>query len=97
MNNTAPEEQICLTSRVRHRAVADDGVLINLESGRVVVVNEVGLHIVQELTSPKTRQGLVDSIIGHFDIDAEQATADLEIYLAELESDQILERQSVPS
>lgn len=96
MNHTASKEQVCLTSRVRHRAVADDGVLINLESGRVVVVNEVGLHIVQELASPKTRQSLVKSIISHFDIDAAQATADLEIYLAELESEQVLERQSVP-
>ncbi len=37
----ATNEQIALTSRLRYRAVGDEGVLVHLDNGRVIVVNEV--------------------------------------------------------
>ena len=73
MTIPANNEQIGLTSRLRHRAVGDEGVLVHLDNGRVIVVNEVGLHIVQQLETPKTKQALTDSIISAFDVDAAQA------------------------
>jgi len=95
MSNTGMTEQIGLTSRLRHRAVGDDGVLVHLDNGRVIVVNEVGLHIVQQLETPKTKQALTDSIISAFAVDVEQATKDLDLYLAELDREQVLERHCV--
>jgi len=91
MNEASSQEQITLTRRLRYRAVADEGVLVNLDSGRAIVVNEVGLHIIQQLASPKTREVLAASISSHFDIDIQQATVDLDIYLAELHKEQVLE------
>ena len=92
MNQSNTQEQLSLNPRVRHRAVGDEGVLIQLENGRAVVVNEVGLHIVQQLTSPQTRAALTESIIRHFDISATQAAEDLESYIVELDKEQLLER-----
>ncbi len=95
MSVSSTEAQISLTSHVRHRAVAEDGVIVNLESARVVIVNEIGLHIIEQLTSPKTRKALTESITSAFDVGVEQAATDLEMYIAELDKEQILEQQHV--
>ena len=90
MNESTENEKIALSSRLRHRAVGDDGVLVHLDNGRVIVVNEVGLHIVQQLASPKTKHDLTESITTTFDVDTAQVEADLDLYLAELEKEQVL-------
>lgn len=94
MNTSLDDKQICLTSQVRYRAVDDEGVLVHLENGRVIVVNEVGLFIVQQLDSPKTHQELVIAIAWEFEVTEKQAAADLELYLAELDNEQVLEHAS---
>ena len=79
MNESTENEKIALSSRLRHRAVGDDGVLVHLDNGRVIVVNEVGLHIVQQLASPRTKQELAESIASAFAVDsklAEEATTE---------------------
>jgi len=95
MSAPSPQEQLSLTSRIRHRMVDDEGVLVHLESDRVIVVNEVGLYIVQQLATPKTRRGLATSIADHFDVELEQAASDLELYIAELDKEQVLEHHYV--
>jgi adenosyl cobinamide kinase/adenosyl cobinamide phosphate guanylyltransferase len=62
MPTSIENEQIRLTSQVRHRAVGDEGVLVHLENGRVLVVNEVGLFIVQQLESVQNRHALAGKI-----------------------------------
>ena len=92
MNKQSDDERIRLSSQVRHRAVGEDGVLVHLANGRVLVVNEVGLHIVEQLRDPRTRQELAASIADAFEVSPDQAEADLETYLAELDAEQVLER-----
>jgi len=87
-------ELLSLTSKVRHRTVGDDGVLVHLDNGRVIVVNEVGLHIVQALDVPITRKDLAASVAVEFDVSAEQAAADLDVYIAELDKEQVLEHHA---
>jgi hypothetical protein len=91
MPTSIENEQIRLTSQVRHRAVGDEGVLVHLENGRVLVVNEVGLFIVQQLESQQDRTTLAAKIAAEFDVSAEQALSDLNEYLSELEKEDILE------
>ncbi len=93
--NTIPQEQLSLTSRIRYRTVDNESVLIHLENDRVIVVNEVGLYIVQQLASPQTRQALADCIASHFDTDAEQAASDLDRYITELDKEQVLKHHHV--
>ena len=95
MSNTNTNEQITLACRLRHRAVGGDGVLVHLDSGRIIVVNEVGLHIVQQLATPKTRQQLIESITSTFDVNKEQAETDLALYIAELDKEQVFERVDI--
>ncbi len=90
MHETASNETISLTDPVRFRAVGEDGVLVHLESGRVVVVNEVGLHIVQQLNESRTRAELTSSIVSEFEVSIEQAETDLDAFLAELDQEKIL-------
>lgn len=95
MADAPAEERIGLVSRVRYRAVGEEGVLVHLASGRVVVVNEVGLYIVRLLSdAPRTKAGLAAEIAREFEVSAERAAADLEQYLAELDAEQVLERHA---
>jgi len=91
------QEQLSLISSIRHRAVDDEGVLVHLENGRVIIVNEVGLYIVKQLASPMTRQALTQAIALHFDIDTDTAASDLDVYIAELDKEQILQHHHVPN
>ena len=83
-------ETITLQSTVRYRAVGDDGVLVHLDNGRVIVVNEVGLFIVQLLGEQATHQALVEAVAAEFDVSADQAGADIDQFLRQLEEEQVL-------
>lgn len=81
---------LSLCPQVRHRAVSDEGVLVHLDSGRILVVNAVGLHIINTLTEPSTHGELIASIEQQFDVSRERAAIDLELFLAQLEREQVL-------
>jgi hypothetical protein len=87
-------ELIGLTSRLRYRAVGDEGVLVHLDQGRVIVVSEVGLHVVKLLQQPMSRQALVAAIVTEFEVSAEEAEADLLRFLDELAQEHLLEAQA---
>ncbi len=86
-------EIFSLHPQVRYRQVADEGVLVHLARGRVLVLNAVGLHIVQTLRQPQTRETLMRSILEHFAVEEAQAAADLDAYLRALEREEVLLRQ----
>ncbi len=84
-------KMIHLSSQVRHRSVGEEGVLVHLENGRVIVVNAVGLFIIQQLTTPMAYRTLAEKIAGEFAVSVSQAGHDLEQYLASLHEEQIIE------
>ena len=85
-------QRIQLSSQVRYRAVGEEGVLVHLENGQVIVVNEVGLFIIGQLDVPRTRNELVRAISQEFEVTEKQAVSDIELYLAELAREQVLEQ-----
>lgn len=86
------EEQIRLSDRVRYRAVAEEGVLVHMENGRVLVVNEVGLHCVQVLGErPMTRAELAESVVGAFEVETAQAEFDVAAFLDQLRAEQAID------
>ncbi|RWX52451.1 Coenzyme PQQ synthesis protein D (PqqD) [Candidatus Electrothrix marina] len=91
METLLDAEQIRLTSQVRFRAVGEEGVLVHLENGRVIVVNEVGLFLVQQLASPVTRPELARAVTREFAVSADRVQADLQLYLEELDREQVIE------
>ncbi len=92
MDKLKDDARLALSARVRWRAVGDEGVLVHLDQGRVVVVNGVGLHIVRLLATPMARADLVAAIVAAFEVTRDQAAADLDQFLAELDAEQALAR-----
>ena len=86
-----PTEALALTSRVRHRAVGEDGVVVHLDRGRVLVVNEVGLRIVQLLQEPISRTLIAERLVEEFEVGMDNAQADLDEFLKELDAEQVIE------
>jgi hypothetical protein len=84
--------KLCLSAQVRHRSVGADGVLVHLQNGRVIVVNEVGLYIVQLLQKPISILAISESISFEFDVTLQQAESDLIIFLSELDQESIVEQ-----
>jgi hypothetical protein len=84
---------IALTPRLRYRCVGNEGVLVHLDTACVIVVNEVGLYIVQSLQRPMTRDALVEAIVGEFQVERRQAEQDLAHFLRELAGQQMLAAQ----
>lgn len=92
MSKAVQEERFRLSGRVRHRAVADEGVLVHLESGRVLVVSEVGLFLVQQLAErAMTPAELAQAVVREFEVDLEQAQRDAAAFLDQLRGEQALE------
>ncbi len=88
MTEAMSVETIRLSSRVRSRGVGDEGVLVHLESGRVLVVNEVGQHIVEAIgRRAMTVDELSDAVASAFDVDASQARADVMAFLDQLRAE----------
>jgi hypothetical protein len=83
---------------VRYRRVGDDGVLVHLDSGRVIAVNEAGLYIVEQLSQgAQSRAALIAGLTARFETDAEQAGTDLDRYLEALSQEQVLDTGTSPA
>lgn len=86
------EKAICLSPRVRFRAVGDEGVLVQIESGRVLVVNAVGLYLLPLLKTPVPRKTLVSALVEEFEVSPGQAAMDLDAFIDQLDQEQVLLR-----
>lgn len=92
MAEATSDERVQLSNRLRHRAVGNEGVLVHLENGRVLVVNEVGTHLVQALErQPMTVAELADSVAREFAVEAGQARADVAVFLDQLRAEQAID------
>lgn len=69
--------------------------MVHLDRGRVLVVNEVGLRIVELLRQPISRTDIRDCLVREFDVTIEQAETDLERFLKELDTEQVLETRAI--
>ena len=86
------EIKIRLSGRVRFRDVAGQGVLVQLEEGRVLVVNEVGLFIVQALSrQAMTESELAEAVAQAFEVDAARAKSDVALFLEQLRGEKALQ------
>lgn len=83
-------ESFSLSPRVRYRAVGDEGVIVHLDSARVIVVSEVGLRVLEALTVQRTREALAAMIADEFVVTELQAKEDIDVFLAQLGKEQIV-------
>jgi hypothetical protein len=98
MTEIKNNERIHLSNRVRFRAFGDEGVLVNLENGRAMVVNEVGIFIVETLgCQDVTVVELAEKVTGAFEVDMNQAKADVAAFLDQLRGEQTIEIFNAPA
>ena len=88
--NSFLKQTLSLNSRVRHRKVGDEGVVVCMHNGNVIIVNEVGAYIVEQLKEPQSFDSMVSAISAQFDVTEQQATQDLPAYLVSLSDQQVL-------
>lgn len=85
-------ENVRLSSRIRHRAIAGEGVVVHQGRGQVLVVNEVGLHVVNALAKgPTTVNELAETVAATWGIDVERARQDVVAFLDQLLAEEAIE------
>lgn len=62
-------------------SVADEILMLNIARGEYVGLNETGAVIWELLETPKTIEQLVASLLAQFEVDASQATAEVDAFI----------------
>ena len=73
--------------------VEGDGVVLHLGTRRYFSVSESGLVILQALESPQSVEDLVQRLVDHYDVTAEQAEASVREFLDTCRSAELLVRE----
>ena len=92
--NDFRKKTLNLNSRVRHRKVGNEGVVVCMHNGNVIIVNEMGAYIVDQLKEPQTFGCMVSAITSQYEVSEQQAEEDLQAYLVVLNEQQVLVAQS---
>ena len=74
----------------RFRVMDDEGIFVLQEAGEVLVVNEVGAFIVEELKAGRSLDEVVATLTARYTVDTERARADASSLL-----DQLLEAGAI--
>ena len=71
--------------------IDDEVVALDAEQSQYLATNASGTLLWQTLQEGATRAQLVDVLVAQYGIDAEQAGADTEVFLADLREHELLE------
>lgn len=77
-------ELISLHPDVRFRAVPPEGVLVNQRNAEVLVVNDLGLRVVQLLQNTDNKEQILRQLEREYDAGADTIAADVDTFLADL-------------
>jgi hypothetical protein len=81
---TTAERRLCRTSTHRFRRLGDEGVVVLLERGEVVAVNEVGALLLEHWHEERTLESAVDRIAASYAIEREVASDDVAAFADEM-------------
>lgn len=76
MSTEAPAHQYRVDPHARFRVMDDEGIFVLQEAGEVLVINQVGAFIVEQLEGSRSLDELVAAITERYEVDAERARAD---------------------
>ena len=71
---------------VRFRTVAGEGVVLRQDSEKILVLNELGARVLEEVKVAKTVIEIADKLIQEYEVDRDALEADIVSYLNDLES-----------
>lgn len=84
------DKQIKLSDNVLMQKVADEAVLLDLDSQSYFGLDPVGTVIWECITENKPEADIIDSITAVFEVDAEVARRDLQEFLRQLRQDKLI-------
>lgn len=76
MSTESPVPRYRLDPHARFRVMDDEGIFVLQDAGEVLVVNQVGAFIVEQLQSDLNLGEVVTAITRRFEVDAQRAEAD---------------------
>jgi hypothetical protein len=89
------DDVITLNQRVRFRAVGDDGVLVHMDRGKVIVINRTGLFIIKALQKgPQSLEFLTDQLVNQSNADKLVVLPDIQAYVEKLFSENVVDIQA---
>ena len=86
-------QKIRLSTGIRFRAVEDEGVLVHLRNSRALVVNGVGMHILEALGRHQTMTvaELAETVASTFEVSADRAQSDVAAFIAQLKKEEVVD------
>ncbi len=76
----------------RYRNIGDEGIVIRQTAGEVLVLNEIGVRVLDLLEVALPVSGLLDALDAEYDIDRGTMEQDVLAYLQELVDAGVIER-----
>lgn len=80
-----------LKSDVRYRSIADEGVVLRQDEGEVLVVNGVGVRIVELIGEGTSLAQILATLENEYTVETGQLMTDVMSYLTALEEAGVLE------
>lgn len=84
------DQQIRLSDNVLMQKVADEAVLLDLDSQSYFGLDPVGTVIWEGISQGKTEVEIVEHITSEFEVDAEVARRDLRAFIDKLRKDKLI-------
>ena len=80
-----------LRSDVRHRSIADEGIVLRQDEGEVLVVNGVGVRVVELIGERSSLPQILATLETEYAVEPDQLKTDVMAYLTALEEAGVLE------
>jgi hypothetical protein len=84
-------ERVTVAADVLFRVVGDEGVLVNLNTQQYLGLNAVGTRMWNVLGHASSIQSAYDELLQEYDVDPSQLRADLEEFIDQLLSQELIE------
>ncbi len=81
MSTESQQQQYRVDPHARFRVMDDEGIFVLQEAGEVLVVNEIGAFIVEQLQAERSVDDVVTAITVRYDVDQDRARADAQVLL----------------
>ncbi|OOZ38884.1 PqqD family protein [Solemya elarraichensis gill symbiont] len=90
-------ETLNISSRARFRTVGSEGVVVQVERGEVMVVNGVGLRVLELVKESGSRNAIIQQLSSEYETGSANVTQQVDDYIEELYAWGILEQpETVP-
>jgi hypothetical protein len=80
-----------VSENVRTTITQDGAVLMNIKGGHMITLNPIGSIIWQQLSDGRSPEQIADRLASEFGIPREQASADVNEFLEQLEAQHLIE------